>query len=135
MTVEEKIWAALVAHIDDLDLAGDPPLAWPNRKSDPGKPYIRVDHFRNRNERVHIKGSAPHLRQGILMLTVVAPLHAGTRDALALAGVIAEHFPADLELDNDGVRVRVQAAPDVGSGIKQDASWDVPVSIRYECWA
>ena len=52
--------------------------------------------------------------------------------ATSLAGQIAEHFPADLALFEEGVKVRIQAAPDVLSPDKTDVSWDVPVSVRYE---
>lgn len=114
------------------------PVAWPNRpftRPDPSIPYVRVDHLRNRNIRFLVKGSSPHLRQGILQATVVAPLLKGPSQAVALADTIAAHFPADLDLYRNGVRVRVQAAPDIGTPTKQDASWDVICGVRYEAYA
>lgn len=137
MTIEEKIERALLAHVALLDLDPDVPLALPNVPFPPqgqDKPptYIEVLHFRNANRRLFLKGSAPHLRQGILQLTVITPLNRGPQDATELAGQVAEHFPADLDLFEDGVRVRIQQAPDVMAPDKTDVSWDVPVSVRYE---
>lgn len=133
MTVEEKIEAALFARVRTLDLDGDPPLAWPNIAfKPPAGPYVRVEHLPNRVTRLFLKGSAPHLRQGILQLTVVTPLNAGPEDATALAGAVAEHFPADLALYEDGIKVRVQRAPDVMPAEKSDTSWSVRVDVYYD---
>ena len=134
MTIEENIEAALFDRVRTLAMSPDLPLAWPNNSFVPPSPlstYLRVDLFRNRNERIGIKGSAPHRRPGILQITVVASLNAGPSAATAIAGQVAEHFPADLLLDYDGVTVRVTSAPDVLSAEKEDASWDVPVSVPW----
>lgn len=138
MTIEEKIEAALFGRVLAMDLSVDRPIAWPNvpyPPTAPGGPYIRVQHLPNNNARLFMKGSAPHRRQGILQLTVVSPLNGGAPPATAIAGEVAAQFPADLRLDRDGVRVRIQAAPDVLSAVKTDVSWDLPVSIRYEAFA
>ena len=136
MTVEEKIEAGLFAYAAALDLNGDPPLAWPNIAfTPPDGPYVQVVHFPNRNARVVVNSDGPHLRQGILQMTVVAPLDGGPSDATALAGAIAEYFPADLDLFEDGIRIRIQQAPDVLPAEKTDVSWDARVDVRYETFA
>lgn len=139
-SIEEQIEAALFGHVRDLELDGidnATQIAWPNDKFD--RPdtgsYVRVQHLPNVNTRFLVKGSAPHLRQGILQLTVVARLNTGAEDALAVAGSIAEQCPADLELFGEDVKIKIQAAPSVLTPLRNDASWDVPVSIRYECFA
>jgi hypothetical protein len=136
-TIEEKIEAALFGHVRDLELTGlgADDIAWPNLAFEPSGPYVRVRHFVNTHRRLFLKGSAAHLRQGILQLTVFAPLNGGVGPALLLAGEIADQSPADLALYGDGIKVRVQQAPDVGSADKTDAHWFVPVSIRYEVFA
>ena len=135
MTIEEKIDAALGARVASLALSPPLAVAWPNNVFEAAPPYLRVAFFRNRNQRIGIKGSSPHRRLGILQVTVVTPLNAGPGPAVSIAGRIAEHFPADLVLDHDGISVRIEAAPDVLSDTKDEASWNVPVSIRYECFA
>jgi hypothetical protein len=135
MTIEEKIEAALGTRVASLVLSPALAVAWPNNVFPSALPYLRVDFFRNRNERISIKGSNPHRRLGILQVTVVTALNAGPSVATGIAGRVAEHFPADLVLDYDGISVRIEAAPDVLSAVKEDASWDTPVSIRYECFA
>jgi len=141
MTIEEKIEEALYVHVAALAaLDGMPSIAWPNDafpvppETKPGT-YIELRLMPNDNTRLFLNGGAPHMRQGILQLTVFTPLLVGSAPATALAGEIAEFFPADLDLFNDGVRVRIQQAPDVLPGDKDDVSWMVPISIRYEAFA
>lgn len=134
MTVEASIEVALFTRAMELDVTGSPEIAWPNMPFNPtqGQTYLRVDHFPNRNTRLLVKGSAPHLRQGILQITIVTPLDKGPTPATELAGEIAAHFPADLDLFDDGVRVRIQQAPDIIPAEKMDVSWNARVDVRYE---
>lgn len=135
MTIEEKIQRALGGRVAALVLSPPLTIAWPNNVLAPAPPYLRIDYFPNRNQRIVIKGSGPHRRLGILQITVVSPLNVGPDPSLSIAGRVAEHFPADLELHYDGVGVRIRQAPDVLPASKEDASWDVPISIEYECFA
>lgn len=131
MTIEEKIQRALGARVASLILSPPLTVAWPNNIVAPAPPYLRVDYFPNRSQRIVIKGSGPHRRLGILQITVVSPLNVGPDPSLAIAGRVAEHFPADLDLAYDGVSVRIIKAPDILPSVKEDASWDVPVSIEW----
>lgn len=136
MTIEEKIEAALLGRVATLSLAPPLPIAWPNTSfNPPASAYLRVRHFRNKNERISIKGSNPHRRLGILQITVVAPLNVGPPPATSIAGRIAEHFPADLVIPYDGISVRIQSAPYVLDAVVEDTTNDTPVSIEYECIA
>lgn len=135
MSIEQNIETALFGHVRDLDLDGAP-IAWPNvpfAPSSPAATHVRVTHLRNQNTRLFARGADPHLRQGILQLTVVAPLNQGADEATALAGSIAAQCPADLVLWDGGHKVRIQAAPDVATPEKNDVSWEVRVDVRYEC--
>lgn len=137
MTVEEKIQAALLARVETLSTTPAMEVAWPNEcfSSAVGVAHLEVALLPNRNLRLFLAGADPHFRQGLLQLTVVAPLNGGASVAIALAGAVAAHFPADLALYQDELKVRVQAAPDVAPAIRTDRSWDVPVSVRYEVFA
>lgn len=138
LTIEERIEAALFASVQALALADDPPLAWPNvafTPPSPDEPYVRVQHLRNVNVRPFVKGSDPHLRQGILQLTAVSPLHAGPSPVTTLAASIAAQYPAGLDLFESGIKVRIQAAPTVTSAEKTDVSYSARVDVLYECFA
>lgn len=141
-TIPEQIEAALFAHTLTLDATGDPPLVWPNTEfPEPGneKPltYVEVAHFPNTNTRLLLDGAGPHLRQGILQLTIYTPLLGGAAPATQLAGEIAEHFPADLALFEDDIKVRIQRTPDVIPAAKTDdgVSWATRCDVRYEAFA
>ena len=134
MTIETAIEAALFGRVLALDLVGDPPLAWPNKSfKPPSGAYVRVDHLPNSNTRLFLDPGSSHLRQGILQLTVVTPLHGGPSPSTAMAGAIAEYFPADLALFKDGAKVRVQKAPELMVPEKTDSSWVVRVDVYYDC--
>lgn len=144
-TIEEKIQTALFTQVLALDFDNVPSIAWPNTPF-PGvdgegnelpKPdtYLEVRHHRNANSRLFVKGSNPHLRQGILQIKVVTPLNGGPGPADRLAGEIAARFPADYPLYRDGIKVRIQAAPDVGDAEPNGVSYEALISIRYDCFA
>lgn len=139
-TVPEKIEAALFTRALALSITGDPPLAWPNipfpdEGEDKPLTFIEVRHFPNRNTRVLIS-AAPHMRQGILQFTIFTPRNDGYDLATQLAGEIAEHFPADLDMFEDDVRVRVQQAPDIipAEVTEDQVSWSTRVDVRYDCF-
>lgn len=135
MGIEEKIQRALGGRVAGLVLSPPLTVKWPNNIQPPSPPYLRVDYFPNRNQRIVIKGSGPHRRLGILQVTIVSEINVGPDPSKAIADRVAEHFPADLVLTYDGVSVRIFKAPDILPAVKEDASWDVPVSIEYECFA
>lgn len=135
-TIEENIEAALFARVASLSLSPSLSVAWPNVPfTPPAGGYLEVLHFPNRPTRTFLAGGDPHFRQGILQLTLVSPLNAGSATATGLAGDIAAHFPADLALYRDGLRLKVQAAPRVWPAEKTDVSWNVRVDVQYECFA
>lgn len=145
MAIEDDIEAALFRHVQELELDDFPvgiPTAWPNDQfpqDGQQKPptYIEVLHHRNKINRFYMKGSNPHLRQGILQITLFTPISEGTEPSTLLAGAIAEQFPADLALFQGSTKVRIQQAPDVGNGDKtpDGVSWAVVISVRYDCLA
>lgn len=135
MTVDENIKKALKDRVATLTTSPVLPIAWENKDYSGALPYLRVYLLANRNRRLLLKGSDPHFRQGILQLTVSTALNAGTNTANALAGAVAAHFPADLCLYSEGVKVRVQKAPDIETPLRTATSWDVPVSIPFQAFA
>lgn len=134
-TVEEKIWAALEARVASLVTVPALPIAWPDNDFSQPPPYLRVSYFPNQNERILIRSDGPSYRQGILQLTVVAPLRAGPVPALSWAGQIAAHFPADLQMHREGIILRVQKTPNPRQADKTDVSNDIAVDVYYETFA
>lgn len=135
-TVEETIEAALFTRVASLSLTPARQVAYPNVPfTPPAAGYVEVLHFPNRPQRVFLRGTDPHFRQGILQLTVVSPLNEGATPATKAAGEIAAHFPADLELYKGGLKLKIQAAPRAWPAEKNATSWTVQVDIPYECFA
>lgn len=136
-TVEENIETALLTRVASLDLTPALQVAWPNVAFTPpaAAAYVQVLHFPNRNTRLFLDGADPHFRQGILQMTVVAPLNAGPQAATRIAGGIAAHFPADLALYSEGLKLKIAAAPRVWPADRTDTSWNVQVDVPYETLA
>lgn len=139
MGVDKDIENALRRHVAAMLplLSGTPGIAWPNdpfTKPNPPAPWLDIDVFANTNTRRAIKGDNAHIRQGIVQITVSVPKNTQTEVVRDLADEIAEFFPADLQLFENGVKVRIQRAPDVMSGAESSDGvwWEKPVSIPYE---
>lgn len=147
-TVETKIAMAIQARVASLPLSypviwtDDEPTALPTAGGQPA-PYIEAHHEPNRTVRLLIKADAPHERPGLLLLTLCWPIaKVGTgsgkthRNAIReMAGQIAAHFPSDLPLDFDGVRVRVTKASDVLGAYRDDAYLRSQVRVSYQVFA
>lgn len=101
---------------------------------DPTKRYLRATWIPNQTQRMFIGSSDPHRRPGILQIDVFATVAQGSGVAREVAGQVTAHFPTDLYLDSQGVRVRVMKAPSVGP-VFVGTHIQVPVSIDLEAFA
>lgn len=135
-SIEASIQAALFARAASLVLSPVHQVAWPNMAFTPpaNKKYVRVTHFPNTTDRLYLGNSAPHRHQGILQLTVVAPINSGESAARELAGQVAYHFPAGLQLNSGGVHLKITKRPNTGSVVIDTAEIRVPVSIAYRAF-
>lgn len=139
--VETKIWNALRAHIEALSLAY--PIDWP--ASDFNKPvvdgvpdqYVEVRNLPNTSARVMINSAGAHDRPGILMATLMVPVALKRQFEVMQedAATIAAGFPCDHDMVFQGVRVRVEKAPDIAAPLRDDAYWRWPIAIRWRCFA
>lgn len=137
MTREENVEAALIERAETMPF-DQTKVAYPNKsftKPSPLQAYVEVTHFPNRSSRYALKGSSPENMQGFLQLLVRSPRNEGAAPATKIAGELALHFPADLSLWSEGVRVRISKKPDVMSASPTEASWNVPVTVYYEASA
>jgi len=134
MTIEAAIEGALFARVGSLVLSPTRRVAWPNMPFAPtnGETYLAVDHLPNRSQRLFIGSGDPHLRQGILQITIRGPQNHNAINLTQIAGKVAEHFPTDLRLTSGNVQVRVSKAPDIAPAFKDDPHWVVPVTVSYE---
>ncbi len=136
MTAEEAIQTVLFERVRDLETFAADHKDWPNITfTPPTDSWLRIDLLSNAGERFFLKGTDPHLFHGILQLTVVSPFNAGPVLAKGLAGEVSGHFPPDLTLYEGDFKIRIERAPDITDPFRADASWQVPVSIRYQCFA
>jgi hypothetical protein len=132
-SIEGKIAEALFGRLASLSLSPALPFAWPNVTfSPPAGVYLAVALLRNSTDRLTVENDGPHRHQGIMQVTVDAPLNVGETGLLDIGGQIADHFPSGLRLNFDGGHLHVTKRPDVVS-LKDDdnARWLVPVSVFW----
>lgn len=144
-SIETAIWLALKGRVGTLVLSPVLQIAWPKEPFNPpqaaGKPapYLEVRHLPNANQRLFIGHDAPHMRRGILQVTLKYPTALNHAEAVQtqIAGEIAAHFPAGLAMTFGGITAHVERAPDVAQAFRDgsDPYWQTPVSIRYWCEA
>jgi hypothetical protein len=142
---ETAIWLALKARVATLPASILPQtsISLPKEPFTPPKsgtnllPYLQVQHLPNQVQRMFLKGSDPHRRPGILRLSLMVP-NTGSWDFTVTterAGLIAQHFSADLRLTGNGVSLRIEQAPSIAQGFADGAYWKTPISVRYDCFA
>lgn len=135
LETETKIWMALKGRVEDLVLSPVVPVVYPKEDAPAGR-HIRVAHLPNANERLFAKGINPHRRRGILQLTLVSPINPQAAEVdMQTAALVAAHFPADLPMIFEGLKVRVERAPDIAQSLRDGPDWLTPVSVRWECFA
>lgn len=131
--IETQIWLALRQRIETLP--GGLPFAWPASVYQPGADaYLAVGRVTITPQRVFV-AAGPHERTGTLIITHVAPLGQDVDVYDEAAAQIAGHFPEDLCMAYQSVRVRVVSAPHVMDGFRENGWWRTPVVIRWRCAA
>lgn len=134
--VETKIADALKSRLSALTFSPALTIAWPNVAfTPPTGTYLRVDNLRNGTDRMVIANDGPHRQQGILQVTVVAPVNGGEDAALEIAGQIADWFTAEPRLFFNGGELRITKRPDIASLKDPDGvHWQVPVSVPWTAY-
>jgi len=133
-TTEAAILEALFARVATLDVGGLP-ISWPNLSfapPDDGK-FLRVAMIPNATDRLCIGSDDPHQHQGLLQVSVCWPIDKGEDAPREIAGQVAEHFPADLQLGD--LPVRVTQAPSVGPLMTETSRVQIPVTISWQAFA
>jgi|GEM_PF-722667 len=151
-SIETSIWLALKARVSTLVLSPALQVAYPKEAFTPPQsgnpvklqPYLEIRHLPNANQRAFIGHDEPHIWRGILQVTLKYPVAtASTQIGIAeatqqeIAGQIAAHFPAGLQMPHSILTAHVEKAPDVAQSFRDGADpyWQTPVSIRYWCEA
>lgn len=136
-SIETKIFQAIKARVETLPMKAAYPIVWtdgPAYLPNPTQPYLRCTWLPNKTERQFIGSKDPQRRPGILQIDVMGTKAQGSGVAREVAGQVAAHFPADLRLFFQGVKVSVTKAPSVlGSFI--DTHIQVPVQIEVNSFA
>lgn len=103
------------------------PVAWPNRNFQPtGERYLRAQIVAAPVERIGIKARAR--LSGSLVVTVASKAGVGSGEGDGIADAVAEHFPADLMVED----LRITARPSVREGFEESGYWHTPVVIPWE---
>jgi Bacteriophage related domain of unknown function len=138
-TVEGAAQEALFARLAALVLSPVHPVAWPNlvftKPAD--NRFLEARFVPNSVIRLLIDSDGPHQRNGFLQVNVRDAPNKGSV-VVDVAGRVAAHFPADLQLQHvSGIVVRITAAAQVGPMMVEDTPPGVmvPVLVPFEFWA
>ena len=128
-----KIWTALRARAALITR----PVAWPGAvyRRNLDQPFVEVSEILADPLRVMIDGTEAHQRDGTLQIMLLDPAPVDYGAVRADAEEIANLFPADLRLREDGVEVRVLRAPQISEGFQEAGWWQTPIRIRWRAFA
>lgn len=132
-TTEASIFNALMARVHTIDLGI--PVAWPNDNFPGQSRYLEVTFIPNGVQRIGVTTGTPHRHIGLLQISVWGERNKGESAPRETAGLVAEHFPADLRLTSGGVSVRITQDPDVGGMLVDQQGAQIPVTISWEAFA
>lgn len=110
-------------------VSGLPPIVWPNRDATAVTPRIEVQQFTAQPQRIAITGQ--HIERGFMQATVVVDLGEGATQSDPIAQAIRDAFPVDHRETFAGGFAQIIERPQIGGGRKEDASFRVPVTIRW----
>ncbi|QKV20537.1 DUF4128 domain-containing protein [Oricola thermophila] len=122
-------------HLHALSLTPALPIADPNIDFDPpadGR-YLRATFVPNTTDRLFIQSTGLHRYTGLFMVDVFDKPGTGETRARDVAGQVAEHFPCDDRITEEGVTLRIITRPNVGPAIIEDQAIHVPVTVEF--WA
>lgn len=139
-SIETKIAEAIRARVASLPMANTHTIVWTDGPlptgqqsytPSPTQRYLRCTWTPNQTQRQFIGSKEPHRRPGVLQIDVMGLKTQSSGVAREVAGQVAQHFPADIKLAFEGIRVRVMRDPSVFASFI-DTHIQVPVSIELE---
>ena len=134
---EAHIHVALMARVESMSLTPSLALQYPgvsDRALDTSGEYARVTHLPNQPDRWGMQGSSPMDRTGFLIIDLFTVITEGSYQGIAIAraGEIAAHFPADLKLSDSGYEVQIEKSfPGIGRKDPNGTHWHTPVEVQY----
>lgn len=133
----ERIKTAVFSRTAALEQLMGLPINWDKSGQEFRVPadgrYLRVNLMRNTSRRLFIN-SATHQRLAILQISIIVPLSEGWRIE-GLSDQVVAHYPMDLRMTAGDLFVRVMKEADAADPLKDDPSWNCPVSVNLECLA
>lgn len=129
--IENKIWLALRQRVtDQVQL----PTVWPldTFKLDPTKYQVLVNYVPNTSIRPSLGNDETHYYEGLLILTLMAPLDRTLEQVTQQAAKLVDAFPESARLEFDGVRVRIAKRGDITQTYRDAGMWRTPINIRWK---
>lgn len=135
-SIETKIFQAIKARVTSLPMTDRYPIVWtdgPDYIPNPTRSYLRATWTPNAAQRNFIGSGEPHTRAGVLQIDVFGTKSQTSGVAREVAGQVAAHFPTDMRLAFEGVKVRVVKAPSVYAPfIETHIQVPVEIELAYE---
>ncbi|GGZ21724.1 phage tail terminator-like protein [Asticcacaulis endophyticus] len=140
-TVETKIMAVLMARVGETLL--EYPVTWgddgftPPIDGQKSLPYIIAENVPNVPDRITIGDSGKDNRQGILTLSLMAPVTMKWKLPVMVEkqGLMAAEFPKGFLPAFDGLRVRVTQSPRCVAPYRDDTNYRCPVQVRWQSFS
>lgn len=137
MTINVNIETALLKAVETMSAHADftgIQFQMPNRVLDPTPDrYVMVTVFRN--DQQNYAWSTGTVYPGILQLMVVDRIDRGSIPALEIADKIVSRFPKGRILTEGVATVKIEVEPEVLTPVQDGHKTQVPVSVRYRCFA
>ena len=130
-TIFRDIGAALDKHLNDM--AGKPPIAWPNDEYSPVKDtlYARPTNLQGST----FAETEKDRTNGIYQIDVFAPSGIGKGTAIAMADLIADRFKQDTEITYNSQTVRIQTCSMTNVSNTDQGWYQIMIEAQYYCFS
>lgn len=130
-TVFTDVSAGLDKHLNDM--AGKPPIAWPNDAYTPVKDTL---YARPINLQGNTFAETENDRtNGVYQIDIFAPSGKGKKEAMDMADVIADRFKQDTEITYNSQTVRIQTCSLTNTGNTSEGFYQIMIEAQYYCFS
>jgi len=129
--IETKIFRALTDRLTTFVNSDKIAVAYPNVSYKPveGTPYLRPNLIPAPTDALTLDGSSRY--DGILQVDVFWPEGQGIIKPMEKASAIIAHFPKQVKLFHEGVRVVVNGPPYIARALQEPGWLQLPINIPY----
>lgn len=131
--IESRIFDGLLSHLAGLTLTPAMAVAWPDVSFEPpAQGYLRPSLIPNTVSQVTLGTTGKNRHRGLFQVSVFWKRNAGELVPREKADLVAARFKRGIDIDANGLTIRIYRPPVVAATFEDGAYSHTPVTISYQ---